>query len=99
MKRVIPIIALLLSGCANQQYAGINYGEVVTPDGEHWIIAGGKDEQNVSFEVVRPDGTTARYSAENADASTVIKAMADANARMVETVAGILQRLAPPVAP
>jgi len=87
MRIFIVVAALgLLGACANQRYAGINLGEVTTPNGEHWLIAGGKDETNVSFEVKRPDGTTATYHADNADASTVIKALAEANAAQFQAL-------------
>ena len=52
MKRTAILVALsAIAGCANQQYAGINYGEVTMPNGENWKIAGGKEETNVSFKV------------------------------------------------
>jgi hypothetical protein len=91
---MLSILALIaLAGCANQQYAGVNYGEVTTPGGEHWIIAGGKDETNVSFEVTRPDGTKATYSAENADASTVMAEMVKLQTQqmqMMQTLMGLV---------
>lgn len=101
MKRAIIIVALLaIGGCTSQQYAGINYGEVTTPDGEHWIIAGGKDETNVSFKVTRPDGTTADYHADNADSSTVIKAMTEQYSRLMAQSLQMIKALMPaPVAP
>lgn len=35
MQRTAILVALLaIAGCANQQYAGINYGEVTMPNGE-----------------------------------------------------------------
>jgi len=99
MKPLIVLFALLVAavlavgGCTNQQYAGINYGEVITPDGEHWIIAGGKDETNVSFKVTRPDGTTADYHADNADASTVINAMTEQYSRLMAQSLQMIQAL------
>lgn len=88
---LLPVVAL--TACANQQYAGINYGDVTLPNGEHWVIAGGKDETNVSFEVVRADGTTARYSAENADASTVIAKLAEIQAQQLQILSQLIGRI------
>jgi hypothetical protein len=94
MRKFLVIAAFgLLAACANQQYAGVNYGEVMDPNGEHWIIAGGKDETNVKFEVKRPDGTVATYSAENADASTVIKQMATLVEAQTQALSGALAAL------
>lgn len=96
MRFLAILAALALAGCANQQYAGLNYGEVIAPNGEHWIIAGGKDETNVSFEVKRADGTTATYHADNADASTVIKAMTDQYSAVMTQMLSIVKALVPP---
>lgn len=94
MRILFPLIALTaLAGCANQQYAGVNYGEVTTPSGEHWIIAGGKDETNVNFEVTRPDGTTASYHADNADASSALKAALEGNAAIMTQMQNTLNLL------
>jgi hypothetical protein len=90
----LSVLALIaVAGCANQQYAGVNYGEVTTPSGEHWIIAGGKDETNVTFEATRPDGTTAKYTAENANASAVMAEMVKLQAQqmqMMQTLMGLV---------
>jgi hypothetical protein len=88
---LIGIIAAgTLAGCANQQYAGINYGEVTTPNGEHWIIAGGKNETNVTFEATRPDGTTAKYTAENADASAVMAELVKVQAQQMQMMQALM---------
>ncbi|MFZ1744107.1 MAG: hypothetical protein WAT93_14745 [Pontixanthobacter sp.] len=86
-------IGIILAGCANQQYAGVNYGDVTLPNGEHWIIAGGKDETNVSFEVKRADGTTAKYVAESANASAVMAEMVKLQSQqmqMMQTLVGLV---------
>lgn len=94
MRSVFFFLALVaLAGCANQQYAGINYGEAVLPNGEKIMIAGGKDETNVVFDLTRPDGTVVHYSAENADASTALKAIADSNRAVAEMLGGLVDRL------
>jgi uncharacterized lipoprotein YajG len=92
----IPLLGILaLAGCASQQYAGINYGDVTLPNGEHWVIAGGKDETNVGLDITRnADGSaTTSYHADNADASTVIKAQADAMATMMQSLQQTMQLL------
>lgn len=90
----LSVLALMaLAGCANQQYAGVNYGEVTTPNGEHWIIAGGKDETNVSFEVKRTDGTKVTYSAENASGSAVMAELIKLQGQqmqMMQTLVGLV---------
>jgi len=99
MKRTAILVAsLAIAGCANQQYAGINYGEVTMPNGEHWKIAGGKEETNVSFKVSRADGTTATYSAENANGAAVLAEMAKIQAQQLDILTGLLLRV-PAAAP
>jgi hypothetical protein len=99
MKRTAILVALLaIAGCANQQYAGINYGEVTMPDGENWKIAGGKEETNVSFKVTRADGTTAEYTAENANGAAVLAEMAKIQAQQLDILTGLLLKV-PAAAP
>jgi PBP1b-binding outer membrane lipoprotein LpoB len=94
MRSLFFLIALVvLAGCANQQYAGVNYGDVTLPGGERWIIVGGKDETNVEFEVTRADGTTARYSAENANSSVVLAEMAKVQAQQLQILSELLSKI------
>lgn len=95
MTKWVLAAVMLLAGCANQQYGGLNYGELETPDGEHWKIVGGKDETNVSLTVTRPDGTKVEYHADNADASTVMKTLAEGNVAQAEAFTKIIERLMP----
>ncbi|QLH38948.1 MAG: hypothetical protein HWD60_08385 [Defluviicoccus sp.] len=86
----------LLSGCANSQYAGVNYGEAILPDGEHWKIAGGKDETNVSFEVTRVDGTNIKYTADNADSSAVLAKLAAVQQQQLQLISTLITKLPVP---
>ena len=90
--RIITVISLLfLASCA--QYAGINYGELVDPNGRHWVIAGGKDETNVKFDLTMPDGTAAHYESEKADASTALKAASEASAAWAGVANKLIERI------
>ena len=93
--RMLPVL-LVTSGCANHQYAGINYGDVTLPSGERWVIVGGKDETNVTFEATRVDGTTARYYAESANASAVLAEMARIQAQQLQILSTLLSRTQTP---
>ena len=94
--RLSAVALTALAGCANQQYGGINYGDVTMPNGEHWIVAGGKDETNVTFEVTRPDGTKARYSAESANSSVVLAEMAKIQAQQLQLLGALLAKVPGP---
>lgn len=94
MRRIAILAALVVSvgACANQQYPGVNYAEVTLPGGEHWLVAGGKDETNVNFEVTTsPDGSrSVRYSAEEASASAVIAKMAEQQSQWIRLITTVL---------
>jgi len=92
-RTLVVALVLLVAGCANQQYAGINYGEVTMPNGENWKIAGGKEETNVSFKVTRADGTTAEYTAENANGAAVLAEMAKIQAQQLDILTGLLLKV------
>lgn len=67
---------LMVGGCSQlsttgENFAGVNYGEYHSAEGERWIIAGGKDGTNVSLKVEVGDKTIT-YSADNLDATSVL---------------------------
>lgn len=87
----------LLSGCANTQYAGVNYGEAQLPDGERWTVVGGKDETNISFEVTRTDGTKVKYSADNADSSSVLAKLAEVQQQQLQLLGALITKMPMPL--
>ena len=87
---------LALSGCANSQYAGVNYGEATLQDGEKWTVVGGKDETNISFEVTRADGTKVAYKADSADSSAVLAKLAEVQQQQLQLLGAIVTKIPVP---
>ena len=94
------VAAVALSGCGTtgEQYAGVNYGEVTTSDGEHWIVAGGKNGNGVSLEITAtPEGgRTVKWTAENYDASTMFAQAMDAQNERYDRIVNLLLTLVGP---
>ncbi|CAB4192874.1 hypothetical protein UFOVP1244_113 [uncultured Caudovirales phage] len=76
-KIVVPaILAASLCGCANWQYAGINYTRVTSPSGEEWIIVSGKDQTDTKLNIDRDSEghIIAVYSSAKEDATAALTA-------------------------
>lgn len=86
--------SLLLSACANTQYAGLNYATVVTPNGEEWKVISGKDQTNTHLTITRGD-TTVVYSSEREDSTASLTQAMKAQTDMIgNLVTKILQLVA-----
>lgn len=83
------LIAGILPGCANTEYAGLNVATVVAPNGEEWRIISGKDQTNTRLDIERGD-VTIHYSSEKEDASA---ALAIAMQQQVDTLRAIVDLL------
>lgn len=83
----------MVAGCANREYAGINYG-TYTNGPEQWKLAGGKDESNVSLEVHKADGTYVIYKAEKADGSQAMASLLQAQQQQTAQLLAVLGPLA-----
>ena len=96
-KYAVIATTLLVSGCG-WGYGGLNYVTVSTPT-EDWKVVGGKDEQNVSFSVTRPDGATVTYHADGSNATAVLAQVAVQQQQMASTLAALVAKLVPLLAP
>jgi hypothetical protein len=91
------IFILMLSGCANWQYAGLNYAEVTGSNGEHWIIASGKDQTNTKLNIERDvnGNVVAIYSSEKEDATAALKAAFDSLSNTIAKLTEFITSLRP----
>jgi len=72
-------LAASLCGCANWQYAGVNYARVTAASGEEWIIISGKDQTNTKLNIDRDSEghIIAVYSSDKEDSTAALKAAFD----------------------
>lgn len=87
--------SLLLVGCANTQYAGLNYATVISPTGEEWRVISGKDQTNTKLTIVRGD-TTVVYSSEKEDATAALTQALKAQSDMLRLLIDKVTSLATP---
>ena len=97
MRRLVFAVPLFLSACG-WGYGGLNYVTVSTPT-EDWKVVGGKDEQNVSFTVARPDGTSVTYHADGSNATAVLAQVAVQQQQLATTLAALVAKIVPLLAP
>ena len=86
--------ALAVASCVGTDYGGTNYVTVSTAS-ETWRVVGAKDETNVSFIVVRPDGTSVAYRADASNASAVLAQIAVQQQQIADTLTKMLAQLLP----
>lgn len=83
------LLGLLLAGCANTEYAGLNYATVIAPNGEEWKVISGKDQTNTHLTITRGD-TTVVYSSEKEDSTAPLTQAMKAQTEMLQ---GLIVRL------
>lgn len=84
---------LILAGCANTEYAGLNYATVIAPNGEEWKVISGKDQTNTSMEITRGD-VVVKYTSAKEDATAPLTQAMKAQMDMVNNlVAQLIQAL------
>lgn len=94
--RISIIVALaLLGGCSalsttGQDYAGVNFADVTLPNGEHWLVAGGKDETDTTFTIERASGDKVTYTTAYADATTPLSKVIEGQAARQERLISLL---------
>lgn len=88
-KLLFAFPVLLVSACAGADYGGTNYVTVQSGN-ETWKVVGAKDESNVEFEVVRPDGTKVTYRADSAKSSDALAAVVAGQQQLLTQLAPLL---------
>lgn len=89
----ICLLTLTLTGCANTQYAGLNYVSVTGPNGETWTIASGKDQTNTKFDIKRGD-VAVHYESAKEDATAALSTALQAQAALLNNIINKLFGLA-----
>lgn len=88
---VIPVV---LNGCANSEYAGLNVATVVAPNGEEWQIISGKDQTNTRLDIERGD-VVIHYSSEKEDASAALAIAMQHQADTLRAIVDLLKTMTP----
>lgn len=91
--RCAGCLALFLTAaCANTEYAGLNYAEVIAPTGESWKVVSGKDQTDTRLTITRGDVTVV-YSSSKEDSSLPLAQAMKAQTDMLQGVIGQLMSL------